>query len=104
MWGGPVWKVWIDGHPALLRLQSDSCRPRNAMARSSKEMGEFLPAPRDMRIRKFCVHVCVAEARCELPLSHTVPKTLGAVSITLWHPCGCGPSPSLYCKISPERV
>jgi hypothetical protein len=27
-----------------------------------------------------------AEARCELPFSHTVPKTLGAVSITLWCP------------------
>ena len=29
-----------------------------------------------------CVCVCVAEARCELPLSHTVPKTLGAVSLS----------------------
>jgi hypothetical protein len=28
----------------------------------------------------------MAEARCELPFSHTVPKTLGAVSITLWCP------------------
>jgi hypothetical protein len=28
----------------------------------------------------------IAEARCERPFSHTVPKTLGAVSITLWCP------------------
>jgi hypothetical protein len=46
-----------------------------------------------------------AKARSALDrCSQTVPKPLGAVSITLWHPCGCGPSPSLWCKISAESA
>ncbi len=46
-----------------------------------------------------CSEAWSALDRC----SQTVPKPLDAVSITLWHPCECGPSPSLCSKISSER-
>jgi hypothetical protein len=34
--------VWIGAAAAPLRLQSDSCRPRNAMARPLDDAREFL--------------------------------------------------------------
>ena len=48
-----------------------------------------------------------AEARSELPFSHPVPKSLGAVSVSLWSPMRGWPSPlpplTAYRKVVSDR-
>jgi len=43
------------------------------------------------------------EARTELPFSQPVPKTLGAVSITLWCPLQGWPSPLSRWQFSSQQ-
>ena len=47
---------------------------------------------------------CSEGVVCARPLLADGAQAPGAVSITLWHPCECGPSPLLWCMISAESA